>query len=198
MDKEPEKKEKEEEIKLPYFFYENVLTAKESHFYLSSPIGEALKYVDMVHRIRYASPNDIIFIHLNTPGGNLGTGVQIINAMLASQAKIVTVLESEAHSLGTMIFLCGDEFVVHDNCIMMFHNYSGGTSGKGNEQEAALNATVKWVAELLERIYIPFLTPKEIKNILNGQDLWMHSDEIRKRLDRMVKTLEKGRQKKKK
>lgn len=182
-----DKKEKEKELEFPYALYENTLAIHELHFYISTSIGDATKYIDMIHRIRMAGPNDVIYIHLNSPGGNISTGVQIINAMLSSQAKIVTIIESEAHSLATMIFLCGDEFVVYDNCIMLFHNYSGGISGKGNEQESAISATVKWVSILLKKIYIPFMTEDEVDRILRGEDLWMHSDEIRKRLDRMTK-----------
>ena len=96
----------------PYQQYDHVYTAQHTHFYLSKDIGEPSMYTDMIHRINMASASDVIIIHLNTPGGQLDTGVQIINAMQNSQAKIVTVLEGVAYSLGTLIFLSGDEMVV--------------------------------------------------------------------------------------
>lgn len=183
---------------LPYQCYEQSFTSKNYFFYLSDIVEEPRQYVDMVHMIKTATPNDIIYIMLNTGGGRLDTGVQIINAMRTTQAKVVSVLESEAHSLGTLIFLAADEFIVHDNCLMMFHNFSGGTIGKGNEMAAQVEATVKWFAKLARNIYSPFLSQDEIDRILRGEDLWMDSDEIRKRLDAMIKNLEKEANKKNK
>lgn len=173
----------------PYAQYEQAYSATQIHFYISESIGEPKEYVDMIHRINSATPADVIYIHLNTPGGQLDTGVQLINAMQNSQAKIVTVLESMAHSLGTLLFLAGDEMVVNDNCMMMFHNFNGGMFGKGNELTSQLEATVKWFNALAKKIYIPFMSEDEFNRISRGEDLWMQSQEIRKRLDRMMKRL---------
>jgi ATP-dependent protease ClpP protease subunit len=174
----------------PYQQYEQTFTAQQIHFYLSDDIGEPSEYTDMIHRISYANPADIIFIHLNTSGGHLDTGVQIINAMQNSQAKIVTVLESVAYSLGTLIFLAGDQMVVNDNCMMMFHNFRGGVIGKGNELISQLDATVKWFSAFAKKIYVPFLSEDEFTRLLKGEDIWMHSPDIRKRLDKMVKQMQ--------
>ena len=174
----------------PYTYFEQQLVQRVHHYYLSEGIGAPCEYVEMIHKIRSSGPNETIHIHLNTPGGRLDTGVQMVNAMRASEAHIMCSLESEAHSLGTLIFLAADEFLVHDNCMMMFHNYSGGTWGKGNEQEAQVIATIKWFNELAEDIYRPFLTEQEVQNILKGEDLWVHSEDIRKRLLKMVKIME--------
>lgn len=169
--------------------YEITYSAQHTHFYLSTDIGEPHEYTDMVHRILIAGPNDTIFIHLNTPGGHLDTGVQIVNAMQNSQAKIITVLESMAFSLGTLIFLAGDEMIVNDHCMLMFHNFRGGIQGKGNELSSQLDATKKWFSVFAKKIYVPFLSEDEFEQILRGEDLWMHSPEIRKRLDKMIKAL---------
>lgn len=175
--------------KKPYRQFDQTFAASHVHFYLSKAIGEPEGYTDMIHRITVAGPSDVIFIHLNTPGGQIDTGVQIINAMQNSQAKIVTVLESVAYSLGTLIFLAGDEMVVNDHCMMMFHNFNGGLIGKGNELVAELEATVKWFEALARDIYIPFLTEEEYVRITKGEDMWMQSAEIRERLERMVKIM---------
>lgn len=176
--------------KKPYRQYDQTFTCQHVHFYLSESIGEPGGYTDMIYRITAASPADTIFIHLNTPGGQLDTGVQIINAMQNSQAKIVTILESMAYSLGTLIFLAGDEMVVNDHCMMMFHNFNGGLIGKGNELTSQLEATITWFASLAKNIYIPFLSEPEFDRISRGEDLWMQSKEIRARLENMVKLMQ--------
>jgi ATP-dependent protease ClpP protease subunit len=177
------------EQRSPYTYYESVMAIKIHHFYLSQGIEEPDKYIEMIHRIKTANPGEVIYLYLNTPGGHLDTAIQLINAMRVSQAKIVTVVEAESHSAGTLIFLCGDEFIVHDNCSMMFHNFSGGTFGKGNEMKLQIDATTRWFNKLAKDIYYPFLTHQEIDDMLTGKDIWMESEEIRKRLKKMVKIL---------
>lgn len=168
----------------PYQHFEQTFTATHIHFYISEEIGDPSDYIDMVHRIKTANPVDIVFMHLNTPGGRIDTGVQILNAIQSSQAKVVTILESTAYSLGTLIFLAGDEMVVHDNCMIMFHNFRSGVTGKGNEQASQINAQIKWFSQLAEKIYVPFLTKDELERVLRGEDIWMQSAEIRKRLEK--------------
>lgn len=167
--------------------FEIKYTTKVQHFYLSSTIEDPIKYVGMIHKLHVAEPSEIIIIHLNTPGGNLDSGVQICNAIKASAAHVICSLEGCAYSLGSLIFLAADECQVHDNAIMMIHNYSGGVGGKGNEQAQQLKAELKWFKKLAEDYYLPFVTEKELTDILRGSDLWLQADQIRKRLKRMKK-----------
>lgn len=175
--------------KKPYKEFSQTFTAQHVHFYISKPIGAPDEYTEMIHRMTVSGPQDVIFIHLNTPGGQLNTGVALINAMQNSQAKIVTVLEGEAYSLGSLIFLAGDEMVVNENCLMMVHNFNGGLIGKGNEMVSELEASIKWFAVLAKDIYVPFLSEEELARIVRGEDFWMQTAEIRSRLENMVKIM---------
>lgn len=181
-----------EEIPQPMMYQQYTATRLQNitNFYISDGVDEPKMYTDMIHRIRTAQPQDIIYLHFNTPGGRLDSGIQIINAINDSAARIVGVLDSKAYSLGTLIFLSCDEFVIHDNCMFMIHNYSGGTYGKGNEQHAEIQATIKWFTKIATRYYYPFLSHAEINQVLRGEDFWMDSDEVKKRLKNMVKIRE--------
>jgi ATP-dependent protease ClpP protease subunit len=175
------------EKRKPYQQYDYSFESKHYHFYLNEEIGEPQLYTDMIHKISAAGPNDTVIIHLNSSGGDLSTGIQIISAMQNTQAKVITVLEGMAFSLATLIFLAGKELIINDHCLFMIHNFSGGIVGKGHEMASQLEATSKWFLTLAKKIYIPFLTEDELHRIIKGEDLWMHSPEIRKRLDRMIK-----------
>lgn len=177
-------------IPLPYATYESIRTQRITTFYLNETIGRPGDYTEMIHKIRTAGPADIVYIHLNTPGGRLDTGIQLINAMKDSEARIIAVLDSKAYSLGTLIFLAADEFIVHENCMFMIHNYSSATVGKGNEQKAEMQATEMWFGKLAKKYYYPFLSMQELQSVLDGRDIWMDSDEIRKRLKNMVRIQE--------
>lgn len=182
----PDEDEDENVIETPLFRrHETQLTLRQISFYLSDEIGPPLAYTDLLNTLRTAGENDMILLHLNTPGGNFDTGLQIINNISASKAHVITVLEARAYSMGAMIFLAGHELIVHDNCQLMFHNYSSSIIGKGNEQHAQVLAIGKWFEKTMSRVCHPFLSRDEIDSILRGEDIWMDSDDIRKRLNKM-------------
>lgn len=170
-----------------YIYYEQRIIEKVHHYYLFGQIGEPRNYVGMVHHLLHASPDEKFFIHLNTHGGILETGVAIVNAILATKGHVVACLEAQAFSMGAIIFLAAHEWVVYDNTQLMFHNYSGETWGKGNEIVAHITAQEKWHREITKSIYIPFLSEEEYEKVLEGADLWFHPTEIRKRLNKVVK-----------
>lgn len=183
-------KEEDKKKQFAYATYDISVPSNVVHFYISNDIREPEHYVDMVYRLQTANDRDVFYIHLNTIGGRLDSGVQIINAMRACNGHVITSLESQCHSMGALLFLSGDQFMIHDNCMMMFHNYSGGVFGKGHEQRAQLEAEIKWFNKLMKQICYPFLTMEEIEKILKGEDLWVDSEQVRKRLEKAMKQVE--------
>ncbi len=165
--------------------YEQQLPIHQVSYYLCGKIQEPHHYTELFYTLRTANETDLIYLHINSPGGDFNTGLQIINNVRASSATVVTVLEARAYSMAAMIFLCGDELVIHDNCQLMFHIYSGNFAGKGNEQQAEVIAVGNWFEKVMSRICLPFLSESEIGKILKGSDVWMDSDEIRRRMQRM-------------
>jgi hypothetical protein len=85
-------------------------------------------------------------------------------------------------SAATMVFLTADSFEVSEHSIFMFHNYSGGTFGKGGEMMDQLVHERKWSEHLLKRIYADFLTESEVGSLLDNKDIWMDGEEVLKRL----------------
>lgn len=167
--------------------FERRTELRQISFYISGTIEHAALYNDLFYTLRSASDTDLVYLHLNTPGGDFDTGLQIINNMRASAAHVVTVLEARAYSMGAFIFLAGDELLVHDNCQLLLHSYSGFFTGKGSEQQAQVAAVANWFSKFMDRSCQPFLSPREIRSILKGSDVWMDSDEIRRRLLRMAR-----------
>ena len=171
----------------PFRRYESQGVARQISFYLSGEIAAPIQYTDLLYTLRSAEKSDLILLHLNTPGGNFDTGLQIINNIVASEAHVITVLEARAYSMGALIFLAGDELIVHDTCQLMFHNYSSALIGKGNEQQAQVQAIGKWFEKVMRQVCKPFLAEEEVTRILHGEDIWMDSDDIRRRLARLLK-----------
>lgn len=168
-------------------YFQEQISANVHHFYITGEIGPAVNYIEMIHAIRSAGANDVIKLHINSTGGHLDTGIQIINALRESAGHIITILEAQAYSMGSLIFLSGDEFIVHDNAMMMIHNFSGGVFGKGHEQRSRLDAVSDWFETFAESLYIPFISPEELSMVIDGKDMWMHPDDIETRLRALVK-----------
>ncbi len=166
--------------------YERQVPVRQVSYYICGELKEPEYYTELFFTLRSASETDLIYLHLNSPGGDFNTGLQIINNMAASPARVVTIVEARAYSMAALIFLSGDEMYVHDNCQLMFHTYSGVFAGKGNEQEAEVAAVGKWFGKVMQRICTPFLSDAEIARILMGGDFWIDSDEIRRRLKRLA------------
>lgn len=165
--------------------YERQVPVRQLSYYLCGEIQEPQYYTELFYTLRTASETDLIYLHINSPGGDFNTGLQIMNNICASEAQVITVLEARAYSMAALIFLCGDELIVHDNCQLMFHTYSGIFSGKGNEQQSEVVAISGWFEKVMSRICKPFLAESEVVRILKGNDVWMDSDEISRRLTRM-------------
>lgn len=155
--------------------------------YLNSVIERQSSYIHLFELFRKATPNDVIYFHINCEGGNVTTGVQILSAMTDCDATVVTVLDGVAHSMATFLFLSGDQMVVNNYSTMMFHNFSTGFfPSKGNEIASQVDAYTRMFEQLMiDKIY-PFLSIDEIKQIKRGTDIWCTTDEIEERLEAFV------------
>lgn len=178
------------ETKDPYDLYE-LNVSRIYNIYINKQIYEADRYTDMINLIRNASQYDMINLYINSPGGNLYTGLQIINAMKDSQAHVRTILDGVAMSLAPLILFAGNDIVVNENTMIMFHDFSSIDSGKGSEMLSSAEAHGKFYKELLLSYAYPFLSEIEIENITKGIDVYFDYDEIVKRLDAVVKMREK-------
>ena len=168
----------------------NATVSNVYHFNLYGAIEECHYYADLLQVLRNSSANDTVHIHINSPGGRIGTAVQILNWMEQTDAKVVAHLEAECHSAATLIFLAADEWVVYDNALLLFHTYTCGMWGEGHKLESQLVATKQWVNTLSEKYYKNFLTPEELELMIGGKDYWLTSDDVVTRLESYQKARE--------
>lgn len=160
-------------------------------FYLSSEIGDPDEYIGLLNELRNCRETDVVKIRINCPGGNLFTTIQLLQAMSECQAHIIASVEGACMSAATLIFLCADEFQITNHSMFMFHNYSGGTIGKGGEMYQSVVHERKWSEGLLRDIYGDFLTDAEITELLNDKDIWMDALQVMDRLEKRGKINEK-------
>jgi ATP-dependent protease ClpP protease subunit len=159
--------------------------AQLHEFYLSGPVLDAEEYVEWFDVIRNASAVDTIRIYINSPGGDLYTTLQFLRVMSDTEATIITSVEGACMSAATMIFLHGHNHEITPHSLFMFHNYSAGTFGKGGEMYDQLQFERKWSENFMTAVYKDFLTAEEIQSMLNNRDLWMTSEEVMTRLEKL-------------
>lgn len=170
----------------PFDVRQSAVQSNRYDVYLSDVLGDVKNYVDLFQLLASATEHDVIYLHLNCDGGSVDTGFQLISFMQDSRATIVTAIYGTTASMGTAIFLCGDQFLVSKTARLMVHNFSGGLYGKGNEMAAQLQSTTEWFTTAFNDVHVPFLSEEECASVINGRDMWFQSPEIEERLQRVV------------
>jgi ATP-dependent protease ClpP protease subunit len=169
-------------------------TGNQYEFYLSGEIESADNYISWFDVIRNAREQDTVKIYINSPGGDLYTALQFLRVMGECEAHLITSVEGCCMSAATMIFLSGHEYQVTPHSLFMFHNYSGGVFGKGGEQYDQIQYERAWSEKFMNEVYKDFLTTDEIKSMLDNKDIWMTSEQVLERIEKVMKKLHEEQQ----
>jgi ATP-dependent protease ClpP protease subunit len=152
-------------------------------FYLSGVIESADAYIQWFDTIRHAGSNDAIKIYINSYGGDINTAIQMLRILNDTEATVIVSIEGACMSAATMVLMVADSVEVSPHSQIMFHNYSGGTIGKGSDMHSQIEFERMWSIKLMNGVYEDFLSKEEIQKLLDGSDLWMDGDEVVKRLE---------------
>ena len=150
--------------------------------YLTNTIEEPSEYNELCFRLKSASPAEIFTLVINTPGGILDSALMLVDAIKTSKAKVIAQISGTVASAGTIITLACDDVDVAPHTAFMIHNYSGGLVGKGHELKAHQEFVDANLNNSFTDLYKGFLTPSEIKKVIDGKDYWMNRDEVLERL----------------
>ncbi len=157
--------------------------ALDYHYDIIGPIADAEQYNELFEILRTASEKDVVYLHINSPGGDLMTTVQIINAMRMSEAQIVTCAEGDVASGASMLFFSGTGFMVSPHAMFMLHDGAAMAGGKFNENLKAAQANAELLRRVYHDVYGGFFTPEEIDGVLEGKDIWIIGEDIMPRLE---------------
>lgn len=159
----------------------------QTTIYITDSIEAPSEYNEACHLLNTASPAEHFYFIINTPGGYIDSAVMLIDAIKNSAATTTAKVTGTVASAGTIITLACDNVEVADHSAFMIHNYSSaGISGKGHELKAMQNFTDKHLNDSFRTFYKGFLTPREMQNVIDGQDLWMDKEEVMRRVTKDV------------
>lgn len=112
---------------------------------------EAKAFVEGLQAMVSAGPGDIT-IRINSPGGDVGAGMTIYNALRAVKNRVVCRVEGYAYSMASVIALAGRETQMSDVGQFMVHNPTTMAWGGQKEMERAI-AALKTARSTLIKAY---------------------------------------------
>lgn len=98
---------------------------------------EAKVFVEALDRMIAAGPGDVL-IRINSPGGDVGAGMTIYNALRAVRNRVVCRVEGYAYSMASVIALAGRETQMSEVGQFMVHNPTTVAWGGQKELERAI------------------------------------------------------------
>ena len=151
--------------------------------YLDGEIGDPSNYREVYHALTAAGSQDLVLLHINSNGGRLDSGTQIINHIKNCKAKVVGVMHMEAASMASAIMLACDDWELNPFSTVMIHSCSYGAIGKQSDIRTRVEFTTKFNEKFIRMNYEGFLTEEEIVRALKGDDLYFDSEDIADRLE---------------
>lgn len=120
-----------------------------------------------------------IEIRLNSPGGEVYTGMAIFNALRNSKAEVKIFVDGIAASMGGVLALCGRHVEMSKHSLLMLHCVRGGCYGTRED----LGQYIEQLEKLEDMLYSMLSekcgkTPDEIREAyFDGKDHWITADE---------------------
>jgi len=116
-----------------------------------------------------------ILLYIDSPGGSCTAGLGIIDTMDAAKAKVYTICDGLAASMGAVILASGDKRFSTKNSTIMFHQASsGGFNGNIQDQRVSLEEMER-INNLLIDIIIKNcgIKNREVYKKMTVNDLWL-------------------------
>jgi ATP-dependent protease ClpP protease subunit len=151
--------------------------------YLDGEIGSPEKYRETYHALSNAGPQDLIALHINSVGGRLDAGIQLINHIKNCKAKVIGILHMECASMASAIFLACDDWELNSFSTMMVHSCSYGAAGKQSDIRSRVEFTTAFNERYIRENYAGFLTEEEIDRALKGDDIYFNAEQIEDKLE---------------
>ena len=172
---------------------------KTLSFHIATEIVGPEAYTEFLELSRCLEPNDLLEIVISgSPGGQLYGAQVITTAMATCASQIDVVVIGNIASAATMIAMCGDNLIMTQGSSMMIHNASYGVGGKASDIAASVKFSTQDIAETMKHYYRPFLSKKELKVVLNGEEKYYDARECMERFERVKLSRDKKAKKQRK
>jgi len=156
-------------------------------FEASLRVERALHELDAVlaaKRIRYGLQDPIpIYLHVESQGGYLSAGLSMLDAVLQTEAPVITVVSGRVASAATFPVIGGDRRIIRPHATMMIHQLKTGFWGKASEAEDFIK-DVRTDMNLIKKAYVEHtrVPPEKLDEILKHDVNWTAKQCLRYKL----------------
>lgn len=156
------------------YYYTEV--SQESCLDLNRKINDLNKEL-LKYSIEYDCPPPNIYLHINSPGGDLLSAFSTVDVIKNSRVPIISIVEGSAASAATIISMVCHKRYISPSSFMLIHQLSSENCGKYEELKDNFVNSTKFM-NLVYNLYKKHTTmnDSDIKKILS-HDLWLTSKE---------------------
>ena len=118
-------------------------------------------YDKLFETLNKITEKDCVTLKVSSPGGRCSIGFELYDRIVALPCVVDVIVPYPSYSMGAILALCGRSLELKPGAFIMFHDYSTGTRGKGNEIYKQTEAYQQSFGHRFKDICQPFLTEKE-------------------------------------
>lgn len=131
---------------------------------------QTLSVIDEIKKLDNGEP---IYVVINSPGGFVEAGLQIVEALQAAKSPIITICVEGCYSMAAVIFETGDQRIMLPEAKLMFHClWYGGNANAYEHHKYSHEALV--IEKQLEKIVTDRvgMDPEAYEQLMQGE-LWL-------------------------
>lgn len=167
------------------------MTQNKYEFNLDEEITVPSYYRNLIEVLNNATEQDLVVLNINSDGGMLDSAISIIDALRNTRATTLAWISGSAYSAASLIALSCQNIEVGEFASMMCHNSQYGTGGYTTDIKDRALFEHKMTSKIMNSVYRHFLSQEEIDAILANKTIWLHSEEIVERVEKMQEVLAK-------
>ena len=137
--------------------------------------GEVFDLSAIVDQITNAQED--VELVVNSPGGDVFAGFQLVNAISKCQHKVTAHIEVMAASIAAIIALACDKVVIGKNDILMLHNCWTITAGNKEQLQQDIDMLVA-VDKVIHNIVEEHCYDDTMTERINAGDVWLVGEEV--------------------
>jgi len=142
-------------------------------------IKEGIKDQELIRLFNLADNNDTITLHINSDGGTVFKGMQILNALKHTKAQVTGIVNIRAFSMGATLAASIEDIHFVEHSALIFHV----TQKCRHECVPARGAYVEDINMSVTRAVSRFLTAAELHTMLvDEEDVYISGEELYLRL----------------
>lgn len=149
------------------------ILSQHIEFTLYDNISSFADIKEFTEKLGALGPDDRVTLKINSGGGRIDIGHMIVQTIKSTKAHVLGHIVHASYSMASLIALSCDSLLFEPNTLLMFHNYSSGSGGKGGALVQGVLSSDEFIKGIFFDICTPFLTKAEMNNIINDKDLYI-------------------------